>query len=421
MNKYIKSICSIVLLFCSITAFSNSEKHSYSLVINQGNCIAQAIIYEIDSNNKAQIISTADVSSISNAQYLGYSSSLKFQTGSISIVDICLEKLAKNFYETQKQDDPININSIVIGIAGYDKFKDDTTKDMITLKDHFTNHVLESLKKYKFNYKEKSIILIDDSKLVVASAIQLQQHNILDSKIDTKHCDHIWTYFQTSLAMAMKSSITDKAIPEISYTHYVDSGYFQLGINTVPLFANIKDESDKGDTKVQEILAGYPLADKIFEEKKCTIAYWLKENPSESTKRNNARALFLVDYVLSKYMGSRLSGIKDSDKSTGENNSDTKESSIEELMLNITKLINKSVDELIKLLDSDNNKDQIGKNDYVFIVGDFLRSKFIFNNYQMLLNKKITDESLRKRVILESYDSFLSGLALAAEHIKSAN
>ena len=434
MNRYIKSICSVLLLLCSVMAFSNQEKHSYSLVINQGNCSSQAIIYEIDNSNKAQIVSTANVSSISNAKYLGYNSSLRFQIGSISIVDLCLEKLAENFYTSKKQDDPININSIVIGIAAYDKFKADTTKEMITLKDHFTNHVLASLKKYNFNFEEESIILIDDSKLVTASAIQLQQHNILESQIDDKHCDNIWTYFQTSLAVAMKSPITDKAIPEISYTHYVNSGYFQLGINTVPLFTNIKDESDKGDSKVQELLSSYPLADKIFEEKKCTIAYWLKENPSKSTKRNNARALFLADYVLSKYMESSLNSIKNLEKSINKQNikqgsdkfvdntshSDTNKSSIEELMLNITKLINKSVDELVKLLNSD-SKDQIGKNDYVFIAGDFLRSKFVFNNYQMILNKKITDESMKKRVILVPYNSFLSGLALAAEHIKSAN
>jgi hypothetical protein len=407
MNKYIKIICSIALLLCSVNALSNLEDHSYSLVINQGNCISQAVLYETDSNGKVQIISTAKVSSIHDAKHLGYSSNLKFTLGSISLVDLCLKNLAEYFYTTQQTDLPININSVIVGIAGYTTFKDHIVEGNITLENRFINHVVESLKKYKFNYLEKPIKLINDSYLVDISSIQLHQQNIINSKADEKPYDNIWTYFHTSLAIATNSSINTPKT-EAKDKYQVNSGYFQLGIDTASLFSNIKDYADRGDTKVQTILSGHPRAREIFKEKHCTISYWLQEYrlykyfSYPSTRRNNARGLFLVDYVLSRYLSSNSKG--------------TTDDSIQELMLSIINLINKSIDGLIKLFEYD----KIGQNDCVFIVGDFLNSEFIFDTYKMVLEKKITDESMKKRINLVPYELFLLGLTLAAEHIKSS-
>jgi hypothetical protein len=436
----IMKIFLLVLGFFTVNAVAEQIANNYSLAIYQSNCFTQAVIYTIDANNKPQVIVSAMVDSISEESFLGNSSNLRFTDGAASLINGCLARLSINYALKTQSDELLNIKSIVIGIAGYDTFKDDLYDSKTTRLNYFIELLCQSLEQNHFVCNKESIDIVRDIDLVNSMSYKLVEDNVIPptrANMDTLQ-GRLWTFVVSSVFVGIRVDehllTTDTEI----YLNNNEGGYYNLGKDTANLFTSIEDKSSLGNNEVQQLINKSILSKQLLDKRGYTLGYWLKTNPQQAT-RNNARGLAIVEYVLdtvnttiSNQNNDNLNTLVADNKQVANLETATQSEILQQIPINnnledtsvaiVEKhsldLITASVNLIESLISTTDSEPSIKENDRILICGELLRSKFIRENYIKILDEKISNPKLRDRIQLVNEADFIYGLALAAEFIK---
>ena len=424
-----------ISFFFVISVFANQTINNYNLVIYQGDCCTYAVVYTIGSNTKPQIIASATVDAISEESVFGNSGNLKFTDEAASLINCCLTRLAINCVLATKSDKPINLDSIVMGIAGYDTFKDALYDNKTTMLNYLADLLYVSLKNSRFIYNHEAIDMVSDIALINAVSCQLIKNDIIKYKItsNNKSYGRVWTFWLSNIVVAMRAKKNLLTTDVKKYLTNKEGGYYYLGKNTAEFFTNIEDKNNVGSNKVQQLINKSALSQQLLDKRGYSLSYLLQEDPQRYT--NNIRGLAVAEYVLDNIKVATLKQnntetLVTKNKLTANLQTTTQPKTLQQPPINnsldnsITTVQQYSLDliaasiNVIKKLISTQEQPNINENDIILISGEILRSKFIKENYIKSLNDSISDARIRDRIQLINQENFVFGLALAAECVK---
>jgi hypothetical protein len=354
----------------------------------------------------------------------------------VLLINCCLTRLSINFALATKLDGLIDLESIVIGISGYDTFKDDFYGDKTSKLDYLATQLYLSLKKNRFVYHQDYIDIVDDMALANTISCQLVKNNIITANTNVSY-DTVWTFWLSSIVVAMRSKKNLLTTDVKKYLPDNEGGYYCLGKDAAEFFSIVEDKKNVGSNKVQQLINKSVLSKKLLDKRGYSLSYWLRKQPRDYIK-NNTRGLAVVEYVLNNIKDASLNQNTNSTDTLARDNKLTvnlqtatqtkiSQQPLTNNNLNDNSLITAKQYSLnliatgvnaIKNLISTQEQPNISKNDIILISGELLRSKFIKENYIKTLNDSISDARIRDRIQLINQENFIYGLTLASECIK---
>jgi hypothetical protein len=424
-----------ISFFFAISTFANQTVNNYNLVVYQGDCCTYAVVYRISSNTKAQIIAYAIVDAISEKSVFGKSGNLKFTDEAASLINCCLTRLSINFALATKSDKLINLDSIVMGIAGYDTFKDSLYDNKTTRLNYLADLLYMSLKHNRFIYNHEAIDMVSDIALINAVSCQLIKNDIINYKLanNNKSYGRVWTFWLGSIVVAMRSKKNLLTTDVKKYLTNNECSYYNLGKKAAEFFTYVEDKNDIGSNKVQQLINRSALSKQLLDKRGYSLSYWLQEDLQRDTK-NNVRGLAVVEHVLDnikvpplKQNTNNTENLVTNNKPTVDSQTTTHTQILQQNLINnslednsIITVVQYSLDLIAASINVISTQEQpnINENDIILISGELLRSKFIRENYIKCLDDSISDARIRDRIQLINPGNFVFGLALAAECIK---
>lgn len=392
--------------FYSINALADQTNH---LVIYESNCFTQAVIYSLDSDNKPQVVTSATADSIVDESLLGNSGNLRDTDEAASLVAHCLTKLSENYASTAESKESVNIESVVVGMEGYSKCKNDSYNNTTTTKlEHFKNCLCEALTANSFICNKEAINVVRNIDLINNASCQLIKQNVITPKEhDTNNPNNVYTFVLSSMLVAIKS---DNSLLNKDAEIYVNNnagGYFNLGQKTSELFINNEDNKYLNDNQVQQLINESELSKQLADKKNYNLSYWLKDQERKSVK-NNARGLAIVKYI-----------VDNTNATTNIKQQELQDTSIAIAQEQSLDLVKQSV-RLIEFLSSTNDtKLKLEENNTILITGEMFRSKFIKDNYIKIIEDIISNTKIKEKIQLIDQDNFIYGLAFAAIYFSS--